>query len=225
MWDKKLIEFSKLQTWFEAAHNRILSWKYLRTLVFMVQTHVWEKRKEERRKGRWRRRKTSLVIKSSWGTGYGEGKSWSGANLAGFPKRRTSLVNAFMLDSVSGWTDHLSLLFKICLFKITMMSLSISQALLPFRVSFRFQDCCHCVCHSPLQATRDVYLDAGEPRSRPPRKGWSESLVCAVEGSSSVRVTRFTHHTLLSRDSDSHLPSVRCKALLRLFSTPLPKNI
>lgn len=156
---------------------------------------------------------------------WGGEKSWSGANLAGFPKRRTSLVNAFMLDSASGWTDHLSLLFKICLFKITMMSLSISQALLPFCVSFRFQDCCHCVCHSPLQATRDVYLDAGEPRSRPPRKGWSESLVCAVEGSSSVRVTRFTHHTLLSRDSDSHLPSVRCKALLRLFSTPLPKNI
>lgn len=124
-----------------------------------------------------------------------------------------------------GLIVSLSLLFKICLFKITMMSLSISQALLPFHVSFRFQDCCHCVCHSPLQATRDVYLDAGEPRRGPPRKGWSESLVCAVEGSSSVRVTRFTHHTLLSRDSDSHLPSVRCKALLRLFSTPLPKNI
>lgn len=92
-----------------------------------------------------------------------------------------------------GLIGSLSLLFKICLFKVTMMSLNISQALLPFRVSFRFQDCCHCVCHSPLQATRDVYLDAGRPRSGPPRKGWSESLVCAMEGSSSVRVTRFTH--------------------------------
>lgn len=91
-----------------------------------------------------------------------------------------------------GLIVSLNWLFKICLFKITMMSLSISQALLPFRVSFRFQDCCHCVCHSPLPATRDVYLDAGGPRSGPPRKEWSESLVCAMEGNSSVKVTRFT---------------------------------
>lgn len=186
-----------------------------------------KKRKEERRKGRWRRRKTSLVIKSSWGTGYGEGKNHEvGQTLQDFQRDGLLLLmHSCWTVCQGGLIVSLSLLFKICLFKITMMSLSISQALLPFCVSFRFQDCCHCVCHSPLQATGDVYLDAGKPRrSGPPRKGWSESLVCAVEGSSSVRVTRFTHHTLLSRDSDSHLPSVQCKAL-RLFSTPLPKII
>lgn len=53
MWDKKLIEFSKLKTWFEAAHNRILNWKYPRTLVFMVQMYVREKerKKEEKEDG------------------------------------------------------------------------------------------------------------------------------------------------------------------------------
>lgn len=140
-------------------------------------------KKEERRQGRWSRRKTSLVIKSSWDTGYGEGKMMKWGKPCSFQRDGLLLL---MTACQGGLMVSLSLLFKICLFKVTMMSLNISQALLPFRVSFRFQDCCHCVCHSPLQATRDVYLDAGWLRSGPPRKGWSESLVCAMEGSSSV---------------------------------------
>lgn len=190
MWDKKLIEFSKLKTWCEAAHNRILKLKVSQNLGFHGANTCARKRKEERRRGRWSRRKMSLVIKSSWDTGYGEGKIMKWGKPC-----RVSKETDFLLMTVcqGGLIVSLSLLFKICLFKVTMMSLNISQALLPFRVSFRFQDCCHCVCHSPLQATRDVYLDAGRPRSGPPRKGWSESLVCAMEGSSSVRVTRFIH--------------------------------
>lgn len=129
------------------------------------------KRKEERRKGRWRRRKTSLVIKSSWDTGYGEGKNHEvGQTLQDFQR------DGLLLLMHSCWTVcqgglSVSLSLQICLFKVTVMSLHISQALLPFRVSFHFQDCCHCVHHSSLLATRGVYLNAGRPSSGSPRKG------------------------------------------------------
>lgn len=165
----------------------------------------------------------SLVIKSSWDTGYGEGKNHEvGQTLQDF-QRRTSLANAFMWTVCrGGLIVSLSLPFKICLFKVTMMSLNISQALLPFCVRFRFQDCCHCVCHSPLQATRDVHLNAGRPRSGPQARGGQRAL-CVPWRGQLCEGRRFTHAHLLSPDSDAIFLQCGAKPI-KIVQYPTPKE-